>query len=90
MSLFQKFSGQWRFVDIVDSFGPRTRRGVIVCFLAVLEMARLHLVRLSQDPDTLAIHVSPVHDNLRNDEDDAGIKDSLATVDEFDGAAEPT
>jgi segregation and condensation protein A len=79
------------FVDIVDGFGPRTRRGVIVCFLAVLEMARLRLVRLSQDPDTLAISVQPVHGNLRGDDDeDASLKDTLATVDEFDGAgAEP-
>lgn len=83
--------GSYTFVELVDSFGPRTRRGVIVCFLSVLEMARLRLVRLSQDPDTLAIHVEPVHDNLRNDEDDAGIKGTLANVDEFNGAtAEPT
>jgi segregation and condensation protein A len=79
------------FVDIVDGFGPRTRRGVIVCFLSVLEMARLRLVRLSQDPDTLAIHVQPVHQNLRGEDDDATLQDTLATVDEFDGAgAEPT
>jgi segregation and condensation protein A len=78
------------FVDIVDGFGPRTRRGVIVCFLSVLEMARLRLVRLSQDPDTLAIHVLPVHGNLRGEDDDVTLKDTLANVDEFDGAgAEP-
>lgn len=38
------------FADLVDMFGPRTRRGVIVSFLSMLEMARLRLVRLRQDP----------------------------------------
>ncbi len=74
----------YTFVDIVDSFGPRTKRGVIVCFLSVLEMARLHLVRLTQDPDTLAIFVEPQHQNIRAEDDD-GLSETLQSVDEFEG-----
>lgn len=75
------------FADLVDKFGPRTRRGVIVCFLSVLEMARLRLIRLRQDPETLAINVLPQHDNLRSDDDDVVLTQKLSTVDEFGGEA---
>ncbi|MDP2343283.1 MAG: segregation/condensation protein A [Deltaproteobacteria bacterium] len=74
------------FADLVDHFGPRTKRGVIVTFLSVLEMARLRLVHLRQDPDTLTISVLPVHDNLRGDDDDTALHQKMATVDEFGGA----
>ena len=80
-------AGVFSFADLVDRFGPRTRRGVIVTFLSVLEMARLKLVRLRQDPDSLAIDVEPVLDNLSSD-DDAELKSRLSTVDEF-GAGPP-
>jgi hypothetical protein len=73
------------FADLVDLFGPRTKRGVIVTFLSVLEMARLRLVHLRQDPDTLAISVRPVHENLRGDDDDVVLQQKMATVDEFGG-----
>jgi len=73
------------FADLVDRFGPRTRRGVIVSFLSVLEMARLRLIRLHQDPGTLAITVMPQHDNLRGDDDDVVLSQMLASVDEFAG-----
>lgn len=73
------------FADLVDLFGPRTRRGVIVSFLSVLEMARLRLIRLHQDPETLAITVMPQHDNLRGDDDDVVLSQMLASVDEFAG-----
>ncbi len=76
------------FADLVDKFGPRTRRGVIVCFLSVLEMARLRLVRLRQDPDTLAINVLPQQDNLRGDDEDVVLTQKLASVDEFGGDKE--
>ncbi len=79
------------FADVVDRFGPRTRRGMIVCFLSVLEMVRLRLVRIRQDPDTATIHLEPVHANLRAEDDDAFLQDALGNVDEFDGhEAEPT
>jgi segregation and condensation protein A len=71
------------FAELVDRFGPRTRRSVIVSFLSVLEMARLRLVRLQQDADTNAITIAPVHDNLRDDDDDAALNTRLADVDEF-------
>lgn len=80
----------YSFADIVDSFGPRTKRGVIVCFLSVLEMARLRLIRLSQDPDTLTISVLPIHGNLRDDTDDVTLQTQLESVDEFEGDAPTT
>lgn len=76
------------FADLVDAFGPRTRRSVIVSFLSVLEMARLRLVRIQQDLDSQAITVSPVHGNLRDDDDDTVLTTKLAEVDEFEPASE--
>ena len=76
------------FADLVDRFGPRTRRGVIVTFLSMLEMARLKLIRLRQDVDTGLIDILPVHDNLRAEpEQDPSLAAALATVDEFEGEA---
>ena len=80
----------YSFADLVDSFGPRTKRGVIVCFLSVLEMARLRLIKLRQDPDTLTISVLPIHANLRDDEDDVTLMAQLESVDEFEGDAPTT
>jgi segregation and condensation protein A len=77
--------GAFTFAELVDRFGPRTRRGVIVTFLSILEMARLKLVRLQQDQETLALDVVPVLDNLHA-EDDA-TRAGLASVDEFGGAS---
>ena len=74
------------FAELVDHFGPRTKRGVIVTFLSILEMARLRLIHLRQDPDSLAISVLPVHDNLRGDDDDVVLSQKMASVDEFGGA----
>jgi segregation and condensation protein A len=75
-------AGTFAFADLVDRFGPRTRRGVIVTFLSLLEMARLKLVRLRQDPDTLALDVTPVPENLRTDDDAGG---GASIVDDFGG-----
>ncbi|MBM4281772.1 MAG: segregation/condensation protein A [Deltaproteobacteria bacterium] len=71
------------FAELVDHFGPRTRRGVIVTFLSILEMARLKLVRLRQDPESLSIDVEPVLDNLAAEDDDGALKERLLAVDEF-------
>jgi segregation and condensation protein A len=72
------------FGDLVDRFGPRTRRSIIVTFLSMLEMARLKLVKLTQDVDTGLIGIIPVRDNLRdNDTDTTSLTSMLATVDEF-------
>ncbi len=76
------------FADLVDRFGPRTKRGVIVTFLSVLEMARLRLVRLRQDLAGPSISVLPVHENLRGDDDDVVLSQKMASVDEFGGAAQ--
>lgn len=78
----------YSFAELVDRFGPRTRRGVIVCFLSMLEMARLRLIHLRQDAETLAISIAPRHDNLRGDDDDVILSQKLATVDEFGGESE--
>ena len=74
------------FAELVDQFGPRTKRGVIVSFLSVLEMVRLRLVRVQQDADSQAITVQPVFDNLRSDDDgndDTVLTTKLADVDSF-------
>lgn len=83
----QRSRASFSFADLVDLFGPRTKRGVIVSFLSVLEMARLRLVRLVQDPESQLITVSPVHDNLRDDDDDAALNTKLAQIDEFEPAS---
>lgn len=73
----QKRPSGFTFAELCESFGPRTRRGVIVTFLSILEMARLKLVRVKQD-ETGAISIHPVEENLRASEA------ALATVDEFE------
>jgi segregation and condensation protein A len=74
------------FAALCDAFGQRTRRSVIVTFLAVLEMTRLRLTRVRQAEDgTIEIH--PILDNLRADED--ALKATLGAVQEFEGGEEP-
>ncbi len=77
------------FAELCDRFGARTRKNVIVTFLAVLEMTRLKLTRVVQDDDG-TIMIQPVMDNLRADED--ALKAALGNVEEFekpaDGAAD--
>lgn len=73
------------FASLVDHFGGRTRRNVIVTFLSVLEMVRLRLLRIVQRDDG-SIEVHPVLENLRADEGE-GLTRALATVDEFEAPA---
>jgi chromatin segregation and condensation protein Rec8/ScpA/Scc1 (kleisin family) len=49
---------------VIREFGGYERRNVIVCFLAILEMARLKLVRVTQPADGNNIYVSPIMENL--------------------------
>lgn len=58
----------WSFAELCDAFGPRTKRGVIVTFLSILEMTRLHLVRVVQDDDG-HIRIAPVEENLVRSDD---------------------
>lgn len=70
------------FVELVDHFGGRTRRNVVVTFLSVLEMTRLKLLRIAQlEGGGLEVH--PVLENLRGDEGE-GLTKALATVDDYD------
>jgi len=70
------------FVELVDHFGGRTRRNVVVTFLSVLEMTRLRLLRIAQlEGGGLEVH--PVLENLRGDEGE-GLTKALATVDDYD------
>ncbi len=64
------------FAELCDSFGPRSKRGIIVTFLSILEMTRLKLVRVAQDAEG-NITIEPVMDNLKAD-------DELAVVDDYD------
>jgi segregation and condensation protein A len=64
----------WGFAELCDSFGPRTKRGVIVTFLSILEMTRLKLIRILQSDDG-HITINPVEDNLRADDVQSSIVD---------------
>ncbi len=70
---------QVSFWELVDRFGGRDRKNVVVTFLSVLEMARLRLLRVRQDGDGDII-VLPVTANLRMDEDTK--QAALAAVEE--------
>ncbi len=73
------------FASLVDHFGGRTRRNIIVTFLSVLEMTRLKLLRIAQHDDgTLDVH--PILENLRADDGEA-LGRTLAGVDEFEAPA---
>ena len=71
------------FWALVDLFGGRARRNVVVTFLSVLEMARLRLVQVRQDADTGDIFVLPVAKNLRPDDGgDDTLQAAIAAVEE--------
>ncbi len=73
------------FASLVDHFGGRTRRNIIVTFLSVLEMTRLRLLRISQlDDGTIDVHA--ILENLRTDDGEA-LGRALAGVDEFETPA---
>jgi segregation and condensation protein A len=77
-------SEEFRFDFLVDRFGTRTRRNIIVTFLSILEMARLRLVRVRQGDDGL-IRVTGVEANLQREGEE--LKSVLDSVDEFDPAS---
>lgn len=64
----------WSFAELCDSFGPRTKRGVIVTFLSILEMTRLKLIRVVQD-ESGHISIEPVEQNLKADDIQSSIVD---------------
>jgi len=72
--LVGRYPRGWGFAELCDSFGPRTKRGVIVTFLSVLEMTRLKLIRILQTDDG-HISIHPVEDNLRADDVTTSIVD---------------
>jgi segregation and condensation protein A len=74
VDLLQADPRGWGFAELCDSFGPRTKRGVIVTFLSILEMTRLKLIRILQSDDG-HISINPVEDNLRADDVQSSIVD---------------
>jgi segregation and condensation protein A len=84
---FARENENFAFEDILDRYGERSRQNVIVTFLSVLEMARLKLVRVIQHPETGAITVHSIAENLKADD---GMIESLSTVDEFEPGAAST
>ena len=52
------------FAQALRLFGANNRNSVIVTFLSVLEMARMKLIKVAQDPSSGAILVLPRQDNL--------------------------
>lgn len=61
---FARMRDHFTFHEVVREFGGYERRNVIVCFLAILEMARLKLVRVTQPAEGNNIYVSPIMENL--------------------------
>ena len=52
------------FAQALRLFQANNRNSVIVTFLAVLEMARMKLIKVAQDPATNTILLLPRADNL--------------------------
>lgn len=77
----------WSFAELCDAFGPRTKRGVIVTFLSILEMTRLRLIRLEQSEDG-HISIHPNEDNLRADDVNAAIVDDYEKPADVEADAE--
>jgi segregation and condensation protein A len=83
IDLLNATARDWSFVELCDAFGPRTKRGVIVTFLSILEMTRLRLVRVVQNDDG-HIRVEPVAENLATDDATAAIVDDYETPSPFE------
>lgn len=54
---FSRMKLQFWFKEAVGYFGARTKSDVIVSFLSILEMARLRLVRIEQEPGSSHISI---------------------------------
>src|SRR5690606_31599308 len=65
---FARMREHFTFHDVVRELGGYERRNVIVTFLALLEMARLKLLRVTQPGDGSTIYVSPIMENLLADD----------------------
>ena len=74
VDLLQAQPRGWGFAEICDSFGPRDKRSIIVTFLSILEMTRLHLIHILQSDDG-HITINAVEDNLRADDVQSSIVD---------------
>lgn len=74
---FARMREHFTFHDVVREFGGYERRNVIVTFLAILEMARLKLVKVTQPADGNTIYISPILENLLAD-------DAIAEDNSFD------
>jgi chromatin segregation and condensation protein Rec8/ScpA/Scc1 (kleisin family) len=74
IDLLQAKTHGWGFAELCDAFGPRTKRGVIVTFLSILEMTRLKLIKVQQDDDG-HIKIHPVEENLAQDDIQSSVVD---------------
>lgn len=83
---FARAREHFTFHDVVRELGGFDRRNVIVTFLAVLEMARLKLLRVTQPADGNTIYISPIMENLLAD--DAISEDNSFDEDLRDDAGE--
>jgi segregation and condensation protein A len=67
---FARTREHFTFRDVVLRFGSDQKRNVIVTFLSILEMARLKLVRVHQPDDGTQIYITPIQENLSEDQDE--------------------
>ncbi|MBH1989068.1 MAG: segregation/condensation protein A [Myxococcaceae bacterium] len=64
---FSRIKLQFLFQDALRYFQIKTRLDVIVTFLAILEMARLKLVEIKQEPGAEAIHLKVLDVEFESD-----------------------
>ena len=74
---FARMQEHFTFDDVLSTFGGFARPNVIVSFLAVLEMAKLKLLRVHQPDAGSTIYLSPILENLSDDSDVLGGGGSL-------------
>lgn len=74
---FARMREHFTLHDAIREFGGFERRNVIVTFLAVLEMARLKLVKVTQPGEGSTIYIAPIMENLLAD-------DAIAEDNSFD------
>lgn len=87
---FARMREHFTFHDVVREFGAYERRNVIVTFLAVLEMARLKLVKVTQPGDGSTIYIAPIMENLLADDaiaEDNSFDEDLRAAEEAEGDA---
>ncbi|MES2504968.1 MAG: segregation/condensation protein A [Myxococcota bacterium] len=64
---FSRLKLTYLFKDALGFFGAKTKSDLIITFLAVLEMARLKLVHIKQEPGSSEIHLTALDNEFDGD-----------------------